>query len=280
MAHAADLDQVARGFAHAAGDVAHVGDLRAHVEVQQLQTLVETGVLELAEQINQLARRQAELGGVATAVLPLAGAEAGQAHAYAEARLHAQSGGFFDHQRQLGRLLDDDEGLQAQPARDQRQTDVLAILVTVADHHAAGPGQRDHRHQFRLAAGFQAKRFATLARQFAGDSLVLVDLDRIHRRVATAVIPVGHGLGEGTLQAAQAVAEHVREAQQHRQLQSLAGGLVDRFRNPDRRPGITQWPRHHVAAVVHVVIAFRPVRNGPDAAGVVEGPVSHVSSRA
>src|SRR6185437_14940781 len=42
-AHAAELDEVAAGLAHAVGDVAHVGDLRAHVEVLQLQRVLEAG---------------------------------------------------------------------------------------------------------------------------------------------------------------------------------------------------------------------------------------------
>jgi hypothetical protein len=107
--------------------------------------------------VQQLARVQPELGLVAAAVLPLAGAQRGQPHAHAQARLHAQRGGFLDHQLQLGFLLDDDEGLQAQLAPDQRQADVFAVLVAVADDRCRPAAQRQHGHQLRLAAGLQAE---------------------------------------------------------------------------------------------------------------------------
>ena len=62
-----------------------------------------------------------------------ASTEAGQPHAHAQARLHAQRLCFLQHQLQFGGLLDHDEGLQAQLAADQGQADVFAILVAIAD---------------------------------------------------------------------------------------------------------------------------------------------------
>ena len=136
---------------------------------------------------------EAELGLVAAAVLPLAGAQRGQAHAHAQARLHAQRARLLRCTScELGRLLDDDEGLQAQLAADQRQADVLAVLVAVADDQPARPRQRQHRHQLGLAAGFQAEALACVRCQRAGHAAMLVDLDRIHRGVAAGVVPVLH----------------------------------------------------------------------------------------
>ena len=276
-AQARQLHEVAGGFAHAVGDVAHVGDLRAHVEVQQVQAVGVLGVTQRLPQIQQLARRQAELGLVATAVLPLAGAQRGQAHAHAQARLHVQRLGLFQHQLQLGRLLDDDEGLQAQLAADQGQADVLAVLVAVADDQPARARQRQHSHQLGLAARFQAEALAVVAGQGAGHAAGLVDLDRVHGRVAAAVLPVLLGLGEGRLQLAQALAEDVREAHQQRQLGARRPRRIDHLGQRHHRAVRPGRSHHHVPGLIHVEVTVRPMRDRVGLAGLVEGPIGHFS---
>ena len=62
-----------------------------------LQRVREPAALSCVDQIEQLARRQAELGLVAAGVLPLAGAETGQPHAHAEQRFDAERARFFEH---------------------------------------------------------------------------------------------------------------------------------------------------------------------------------------
>jgi hypothetical protein len=156
--------------------------------------------LELFDQGQQLARREPELGLVATGVLPFAGTEAFQAHAHAEPGLDAKLRRFLDHEAKLGRFFDDDEYLKTELAPDQGQADVLAILVAVADDHAAASRQRDHGHQFRLGARFQPEARRGIRGQFTGHVALLVDLDRIDRGVAAVVVPIGHGLGKRTLQ--------------------------------------------------------------------------------
>ncbi len=266
------LDEVAGRLAHAVGDVADVGDLRAHVEMQQAQAILQAGVAQVFPQIQHLARRQAELGLVTTAVLPFARAQRGQAHAHAQARLDAQLARLLDDQRQLGGLFHHDEGLQAQLAADQGQPDVLAILVAVADDEAAGARQRQHRHQLGLAARFQAEALAGVRGQGAGHAAMLVDLDRVHRGVAATVIPVGLRLGEGGLQLAQAVAQDVREAHQQRQFGTVGAGGIHHLRQRDDRSAVALGRDHHAAGGVHVEIPFRPVRDGIGLAGLVGGP--------
>ncbi len=269
------LHEIARGLAHAVGDVAHVGYLRAHVEVQQIQRLGVLGVAQRLPQVQHLPRRQAELGLVAAAVLPLARAQRGQAHANAQARLDVQRARFLQHQLQFRRLLDDDEGLQAQFAPDQRQADVFAVLVAVADDQPARPRQRQHRHQFRLAARFQAETLAVVAGQGAGHAAVLVDLDRVHRGVAAGVVPVGLGLGEGRLQLAQALAQDVRKAHQHRQLGAGRARGVHHLGQRDRHAIGALRAHHHPAGRIHVEIPIGPMRDRIGLAGLVEGPIAH-----
>jgi hypothetical protein len=225
----------------------------------------------------RLARGQAELGLVAAAVLPLARAQRGQAHAHAQARLHVQGLGFLQHQLQLGGLFDDDEGLQAQLAADQGQADVLAVLVAVADDQPARTRQRQHRHQLRLAACFQAKAFTVVAGQGAGHATVLVDLDRVHRRIAAGVVPVGLGLPEGGLQLAQALAQDVREAHQQRQLGPGRARGVHHLGQGHHRAVLASRSHHHVSCLIHVEVAIRPMRNRVGLAGLVEGPIGHCS---
>ena len=94
--------------------------------------------------------------------------------------------GFLDHDRQLGRLLDHDEGLQAELAADQRQADVLAVLVAVADDEAAGPASASTAISSGLVPASRPKPSPRVRRQLAGHAEVLVDLDRIDRGVAAA----------------------------------------------------------------------------------------------
>ena len=274
-AQARQLDEVTGGLAHAVGNIAHVGDLAAHVEVQQVQAIGVFAVTQGLPQVQHLARGQPELGLVTTAVLPLAGAQAGQAHAHAQAGLDVQCLGLFQHQLQLRRLLDHDEGLQAELAPDQRQADVFPVLVAIADNQPTRARQRQHRHQLRLGTGLQAKALAVVGGQGAGHATVLVDLDRIHGRVTPAVVPIGLGLGKGRLQLAQALVEDVRKAHQHRQPCAIGARGSHDLRQGHRRAGRAGWFDHDVAFAVHIKIAIRPVRDGIGLAGLVGGPIAH-----
>ena len=134
------------------------------MEVQQLQAIGQSRLLQLREQIEHLTWIQTELGLVTARVLPLARADGSEPNAHAEERLHVQRARLFDHAAQLRRLLDHDEARQPQLATDQREPHVLAVLVPVADHHTAGARQREHGHELRLRAGFEPKAADTSAR--------------------------------------------------------------------------------------------------------------------
>ena len=191
-AELAQLDEVAHRLAHAVGDVAHVGDLRAHVEVQQLQRIEQVGGAQLLDQVEHLARRQPELGLVAAAVLPLAGAERGQAHAHAEAAASTPSAAASSITSvELGRLSRSTMKVsQAELAADQRQADdTRGPCSRCRSRRCRACASAEHRHQLGLGAGLEAEAFAALRGQLAGHAVVLVDLDRIDRGVAAGVIP-------------------------------------------------------------------------------------------
>jgi hypothetical protein len=55
---------------------------------------------------------------------------------------------------EFGRLLHHDVGVEPELAAEQREPQVLAVLVAVADHDAA-LRQRQHRHELGLRPGLQ-----------------------------------------------------------------------------------------------------------------------------
>ena len=161
-------------------------------------------------------------------------------------------------------------------AADQRQADVFAILVAVADDQPARPRQRQHRHQLGLAARFQAEAFAVVRGQRAGDAAMLVDLDRIDRRVAArrspnrpaparrrpAACPGGRRGCRGSAPAAAASRRWRVRCRRPRAARSTG---------PARRAA----DHHDAPAGVDIEIPFRPMRDGVGLAGLVEGPGGH-----
>lgn len=187
QAERAQLAVVADGFLEAVLVVGQVGDLRAHVEMQQAHALVETGLAEALDHRQQLGGGKAELGLLATGVCPLRRSQRGQPHAQADLGLHADVGGLLDHQLHLGFLLDHDEHVVPELLPHQRQLDELAVLVAVADDGAALRGQRQHRHEFRLGACLQADGDVLGGDDVLHHRFLLVDLDRIQRGIAALV---------------------------------------------------------------------------------------------
>ena len=189
----AQLDEIARRLAHALRDVAHVGDLRAHVEVQQLQAC-------RACRPRAVARAGPAAGAARARTWPCRRrcsatcrrrATPGACARRSAARPRARAASSITIV-QLGGLLDHDEGVEPELAADQRQADVLAVLVAVADHDRAAARQRQHRHQLGLGTGLEAEAVLAVGDQLAGDVAVLVDLDRVDRGVAAVVVVVGH----------------------------------------------------------------------------------------
>ncbi len=77
-----ELGIVARRFAHTALDVTHIGHLRTEMKVHQLQALEQAGTAQLLDRAEHLRGRQTEFGLITAGVLPLTGADGGQAHTH------------------------------------------------------------------------------------------------------------------------------------------------------------------------------------------------------
>jgi hypothetical protein len=70
---------------------------------------------------------------------------------------------------------------------DQRAADVAAVLVAVADDDAVVGRKAQYGRQLRLAAGLQAHAPAAVADDRIDHVGLLVDLDRVDRRVPPSV---------------------------------------------------------------------------------------------
>ncbi|MNE36696.1 hypothetical protein D3C80_1305160 [compost metagenome] len=257
--------------------VGQVGDLRAHVEVQQADALVQAGIAEALHHRDQLGGGQTELGLLATGVGPLARGQRRQAHAQADLRLDLELGSLIDHQGHFRLFLDDDEHVVAELLAHQRQADELAVLVAVADDGAALRRQRQHRQQLGLGAGFQADGDVLGGDDVLHHRFLLVDLDRVQRGVAAAVAETGDVGVEGAGELAHAILEDAGKAHQQRQRQPGGAQLADQVVQIDRRALRPVRTHLDVAGLVDRVVAGAPVADAVDAAAVDHAPVAACS---
>ncbi|MNQ67247.1 hypothetical protein D3C85_817630 [compost metagenome] len=277
QAEGAQLAVVADRLAKALAVVGDVGDLRAHVEVQQADALVEAGGAEALDHRQQLGGGQAELGLLAAGVGPLGGRQRGQPHAQADLRGDAEGLGLLNHQRHLGFLLDDDEQAVTELLADQRQADELAVLVAVADDGAALRRQRQHGQQLGLGAGFQADGDVLGGDDVLHHRLLLVDLDRVQRGVAVAVAETGDIGVEGAGELAHAILEDAGKAHQQRQRQPGSAQLADQVVQIDGHAVGTLRADLDVAGLVDREVAGAPVADAVDPAAVGHAPVAACS---
>ena len=126
--HLVQLYVELRRLAYGCLDVAYVGDLTADVEVYELQTVGQTYLFELVEGLEQFARREAELAGVAAAVLPLAAARGAELDAYADLGSYVQALRYLGYEVQLVHLLDDEIYALAHLLCEQCQLDVAPCI--------------------------------------------------------------------------------------------------------------------------------------------------------
>ncbi|MNZ14661.1 hypothetical protein D3C78_315890 [compost metagenome] len=276
QAEAAQFGVVADGFLEAVLVVGQVGDLRAHVEVQQAHALVQAGLAETLDHREDLRGGEAELGLLAAGVGPLGRGQGRQAHAQAHLRRDLELGGDVDDELDLGFLLDDDEDVVAELLAHQRQADELAVLVAVADDGAALGRQGQHRQQLGLGAGFQADGDVLGGDDVLHHRFLLVDLDRVQRGVA-ALVSQALDIGvEGAGQLAHAVLQDIRETHQQRQGQARFAQVADDVEEVDRRAAGASRTHFDAAGVIDGEIARPPMANAIDTAAVGHGPAGAI----
>ena len=234
-AHLRELAIEARGFDDGVLDRDDVGDLRADMKMDEAQAGLEFGFAELFAREENFGRVEAELGVVAGGHGPFAFAARLEFGAETDHGLHADFLGDFDDVVDFGELLDDEDDFLAELAGEEREADVIVILVAVADDEAVGAFvHRDGDHQLGLGAGFEAviKIFA------GGDDLVddfaqLVDLDREYAAVAAFVALLFNGFVEDAVELGDAMAQEILETDHQRSLEAHADGFVNHVERAD-----------------------------------------------
>ncbi|MNQ86855.1 hypothetical protein D3C85_1020590 [compost metagenome] len=276
QAEVAQFGVVADGFLEAVLVVGQVGDLRAHVEVQQAHALVQAGLAETLDHREDLRGGEAELGLLAAGVGPLGRGQGRQAHAQAHLRRDLELGGDVDDELDLGFLLDDDEDVVAELLPHQRQADELAVLVAVADDGAALRRQRQHGQQLGLGAGFQADGDVLGGDDVLHHRLLLVDLDRVQGGVDILVFEALDIGVEGTGQLAHALLQDVREAHQQRQAEAGLAQVFDLLEEIDGRALRAARTDFDATGLVDREKAGTPVANAIDTAAVGHGPAAAI----
>ena len=255
-----ELRVVARRLAHAGLDVLDIGDLRAHVEVHHGERLEQVLGAQPLDHAQHLGRGQSELGFLAAGVLPLARPERGQPHAHAQKRRDVQRARLRDHELELGELLDHDVDPVSELLADQGQPDELPVLVAVADHDPVRARAREHRQQLGLAARLEPQALGPVGEERIHHAALLVDLDRVDRGIAAAIIVGAHGAVEGGAQLAHPVREDAGKAHQHREREVVRRERARELVEIDTRVrGAWVGAAEHLAALADVEVAVAPV---------------------
>ena len=276
QAQRTQLAVVTDGFLETVLVVGQVGDLRAHVEVQQADALVQAGIAEALHHRDQLGSRQPELGLLTTGVGPFAGGQRRQAHAQADLRFYLELGGLVDHQGHFRLFLDDDEHVVAKLLAHQRQANELTVLVAVADDGTALRRQRQHSQQLGLGAGFKADGNVLRGDDVFHHRFLLVDLDRVQRGVLALVLQARDIGIERTGQLAYAVLQNVGEAHQQGQRQAALAQFVNLLVQVDRRAVGPVGAHFDAPGFIDGEITSAPMADAINTAAVGHGPLATI----
>jgi hypothetical protein len=276
-AESAQLGVEPRNFRQTCLDVADIGDLRAEVEVDQAQNVEAAKRGELVDHLHQLAGREPELRLLSAALRPAPESFRRQLDANARRGLDAERVRGLEQHVELGQLLDDDEHLMPELLTHQSQTHELGVLVAVADNEVirAFP-EREHGLQLGLAAALQpnAVRRAEL-HDLLDDVPLLVDLDRVDRRVAALVSELLDRGAELLAQRLDARAKDFGEAQQERQPDTLLLEIHRELEEIELPFGVSLVRPHDDMAVrADVEVAEPPAFNVVEPAGILDRPAS------
>ena len=143
-AAAIELDVHARGLVQRLLDVANVGNLAAEMEVQELEAVLHAALFELFQGAEDFRDGEAELRAESARALPAAAGLGRELDADANRGTHADLGGVFKDQSQLGVLFHDGNDAAADFLREHRHLDELGILESVADDRRVVRCQRYH----------------------------------------------------------------------------------------------------------------------------------------
>ena len=274
MAHFGELGVEAGGFADGAFDGADVGHLGADMEMHELEAVGESGGMEHVAGLDEVGGGKAELGILAAAGGPLAGALGEQSDAEADEGLDFHRLRNTEDVCQLFELFHDEDDCFAELAAEEGVLNEARVLVAVADHEALGVRVHGERgEELGLAPGLDAE-VPGLAGvdDLLHDFAELVHLDRKNPTVGRGVAGLGDRRGEGCVDRLHAVAQEVVEAHDERKCQLAAPRLGDDIHEIDRL-AVALGINADMAAFVDAEVAAAPAVDVVEFAGLgdVEG---------
>ena len=273
--HLPQLGVEPRALVHHVLDGADVRELRADVEVEELDEVELAGGFQHLDGADELRRGEPELGKVSGRRLPLARPFGGQLAAQPDQRLHVHLVGELQEMRQLGQLLDDDDDLPSQLASDEGEAEVLLVLVAVADGEGLGVGvEREDDQQLALAARFQAEVIRRAGVEDLLDHLPhLVHLRRVDAEVLPFVAVLVDRAAEDVVELLDAAAEHVLEADHAGEAELALADVVHHVHQIDHRARLPEGVDHHVALGVDAEVPGAPSGNVVELQRSFDGPV-------
>ena len=253
------------------------GDLRADVEVQELEAVEHVLVAQPVDRLDDLERGEPELRAVAGRIDPLARAARGEPRAHADVRADPELARGLDQEVDLVEAVDHDDRGPAEPLREQRGLDVGAVLVAVADDQRAGRvEQRERDQQLGLAAGLEADAALRAVLHDLLDHVpLLVHLDRVDAAERAAVAVLADRVAERVRDAAHARGEDVGEADQERRAQAALLEVAHELEQVDAAVARALRAHFDVAAVVHGEESRAPGLEVVELEAVAVGPTMH-----
>ena len=261
-------------------DGANIGDLGSQMEMHHSQEVLLASRLQTIQQFDETRGAQSELRLLSPALGPTARPSRAQFDPDPHPRGHPDFLGYSQEGVQLTQLFQDHEHLVSHALRREGQTHVFGVLVPIADDRVTGVATHpQHRLEFGLAAALEAH---SEGRPELEDLLhhvaLLIDLDRIHEVIPTAVVEFRDGAGKSVRHVGDPGPQDVREAQQNRQTDAL-------FRQVDRQPVqvesrslVSRGVNRHVACSIHAEKPESPLPHAVERLGLGRTP-GRVSGR-
>ena len=128
-----EVDVELRCLTESGLNAANLGNLRANVEVNKAQAVVQTLFVEYLQSLEELHGCESELRGISSTLFPFSRPRRSQLDTDAEIGLHPQLTGRFGNELQLIELLHDNEDMLSHLLCQQGQLNVALVLVAIAD---------------------------------------------------------------------------------------------------------------------------------------------------
>ena len=242
----------------------------------QLQAVLHLTCFEEVECFEQFTRSQAELAGVAAALLPLAASAGSQLDADTDVGAYLQLFGHLGDEIQFVQLFYHQIDAFAHLLCQQGQFDEAFVLVTVAHYQRVRVGvDSDHGVQFGFGAGLQSKvELFSVVDHFLDYGSHLVDLDGIDDKVLALVAVFLGCLLEAAGHLLDAVVQNIGKTYQHGSSHVAQLQFVYQFLQID---GYTVLARryHHMSLFVDTKVRSAPTGDVVQLFRIFNTPFSH-----